>query len=481
MRLLLLLTPLVALAQSAAGQNASVPDLLTGSWINENRSTGGVTQVVVRRDGNRLFAHVWGSCTPIDCDWGEAEAELWNGITMIIWKAGFSTTRMQLVPQPDGRILVAYRSEYHDQSGRRDPGHAEFFARENAQAIGPDVAEAKALLVETAAAYRSLNAARFEYTETLSLMTGKSEVRNSSRRILLFAAPNRIRLETTGSREPAVRIADGESEWEFFPEAKEYTKLPQRKGPFPVVGAYGLLDKMRGTPHITGREVFQGHDCTIVRIALERGVTQELWIDNASHLVLRDSDKAPSDSRGVGSRTETVFAVARLEKEIDAAQFRFDPAASGAKSRTERRAEEAALSLVGSSAPNFALRDLDGREIRLSELRGKAVLLDFWGTWCGYCREALPAVELLHRASKNGELKVFGVDSEAPELARDYLAKYGYTLPSLIDSGDRAAALYHVTGWPTTVLIDRAGKVVFYEAGFDPEKLRDALRAIGVW
>ena len=64
MKLLLWLFPACITAQTIT------PDLLTGDWINENRQTGGVTQVVVHRDQNRTIVHVWGSCQPTDCDWG---------------------------------------------------------------------------------------------------------------------------------------------------------------------------------------------------------------------------------------------------------------------------------------------------------------------------------------------------------------------------------------------------------------------------
>ena len=100
MRWALLLIPSWLFAQ------APTPDALTGSWINQDSETRGVTQVTVRRDSSRIIVHVWGSCHPTDCDWGEAEAELWNGIPMVIWNHGFSTVRMQLVQQPDGSSVA---------------------------------------------------------------------------------------------------------------------------------------------------------------------------------------------------------------------------------------------------------------------------------------------------------------------------------------------------------------------------------------
>jgi cytochrome c biogenesis protein CcmG, thiol:disulfide interchange protein DsbE len=470
MRLALFLLPACLLAQATSS------DPLAGTWINENSQTPDVTQVVVRRENNRSIVHVWGSCTPTDCDWGEADAELWNGIPMAIWKHGFGTVRMQLIPLPDGRMLLVYRTEYHDDSGRKDPGHADFFSRQETQKDIPDIAAARAVLQQVAKTYRNLSATRFESIQTTTRRTEKTEIRTIAQIKMLFLPPDRMRFEMNGAREPSIQIADGETMWTVFPGANEFLKVPQGKGlgTFPYLGAYTFLDRIRGVPKIASQERLQGADCTVVQIVREHNVTQKLWIENATHLVRKDSlDR--------GSRKEeTVFLAVGPDEKIGPDLFVYDPGSAKANNRRQL-AREAPESLKGKPAPDFALRDLDGREVRLSSLRGRPVLLDFWATWCGYCRQALPNIELLHRGLKGKGLLVFGVDAEEPEIARDYLTKYGYTLRSLVDRKEEAVKLYHVEGWPTTVLIDREGKVAFYESGFESEKLRDAIRALGVW
>jgi thiol-disulfide isomerase/thioredoxin/outer membrane lipoprotein-sorting protein len=464
MRLAFALLPISLLAQTGA---------ITGEWVAQSK-TSGVTRVVVRTEGGRTIVHSWGSCVPVDCDHGETDIDLWNGIPIAIFKAGFSTRRMQLVPIPDGRLIVAVESEYHDGSGRRDPGHAEFFVRQEAAKEGADAIAARALLRQTAETYRHLPAAYFEAVTESTRSSGRSEVRSQSHQKIWTAPPNRMRVEIDG-REPLVTIADGESEWRVYPASNEYLLQPQAKNsptnsPF---YQFALLDSVRGDPRIVGHEKREGVDCTLVRIAMDHGVSQQLWIDDATHLVRR----ALFDQGN--SRSDIVYPVARLNQTAAPELFRYDPAATGAKNRREV-SKAAPESMTGKLAPDFTLRDLTGREVRLSSLRGKPVLLDFWATWCGYCREALPSIELLHRGLKD-KVAVFGVDNEAPEIARDYLQKLGYTLPTLIDPKDTAVNAFHLDGWPTTVLIDAEGKIVFYEVGFEAEKLRDALRKVGVW
>ncbi|MDR3699320.1 MAG: redoxin domain-containing protein [Candidatus Sulfopaludibacter sp.] len=464
MKALLLLLPAYLAAQTGS------TDLLSGTWLNENHQTPGVTQLTVRRDGARTIVHVWGACSPVDCDWGEADAELWNGIPLVIWKHGFSDIHMELVPQPDGRLVVVYRSEYHDESGRTDAGQAEFYARQEEKPDSADTLAARALLKSVAEKYRALKTARFESTQTVHRSTGKSEIRSETSTTLFFSAPDHARVETPRS----TRIEDGTVDWELFPSSNEYTRIPQAKGLSSRFLPYVLLDTVRGTPVISGHEQLDGVNCTTVRIDLGRGIRQELWIDDATRLVRKETFNDAS------TRRQTVYTVARTDEKLDPALFTYDPARTNATDRRQS-AREAPVSLVGRPAPEFALRDLEDREVRLGDLRGKVVLLDFWGTWCGYCREALPAVELLHRAAESKGLVVFGVDSEAPALAREYVAKYKYTFRTLADPNDALAARYHVNGWPTTVLIDREGNVAFYDEGGEQEKLRDALLKLGVW
>lgn len=464
MRFVLMLLPACLCAQGD----------LTGSWINEKSETAGVTQVTLRRDGNRMLAHVWGSCRPVDCDWGEADVELWNGVPMAIWKPGFSTVRMQFIPQPDGRMLLAYRSEYHDDSGRRDLGQAEYFARKESIAEPADAAGARAVLRAVGEAYRQLPSAYFEAVETEYRKVGKSEIRNITRTKAYFSAPDKVRSERAGDQEPVVQIADGQTLWSVYPDSNEYAKVPQGRDGSSLVNAYSKLDQVRGLPKIVGHERAADADCTVVELAMEHNAKRTLWIDDTTHLIRQDNLDSGAE------RQETMYPLIRLGEKFDLQLFAYDPDATHARNR-RAMARQAPVTLLGQPAPDFTLHDLDGREVRLSELRGKAVLLDFWGAWCGYCREALPGIEMIHRGLKDKGLVVFGIDSEEPETARDYLQKNGYTLTSLVDRKEDVVRLYHLAGWPTTVLVDRDGKVVYYGTGDDPQKLREALRAAGVW
>ena len=113
----------------------------------------------------------------------------------------------------------------------------------------------------------------------------------------------------------------------------------------------------------------------------------------------------------------------------------------------------------GEPAPDFALSGLDGTHWRLSELRGKAVLLNFWATWCGPCRKELPHLEKLHQRFSRDGLVVLGVSDEKGDESRAFLEEHGITFPTLNDHAAEVFRRYRVTAIPTTLIIGPDGRL----------------------
>jgi len=475
MRFLFVLLPVCLLAQAAS------LDPLAGSWANQNPQADGTTQITVRKENGRTLVHIWSACHPVDCDNGEAEATLWNAIATADWNFGDNRTRIELVPQPDGRLLVVSHFEFDGESEPNHVDQSEFFVRQAPRMIGPDEAATRALLQQVAETYRTLPSARFDYTETVDRSNSNTASRTVIHSSTLWSPPNKVRTESTGASENSILIEDGQWMWTVYPQSNEFRRSREGAAALSLVRTYSLLGNSRDLVFTEKEEPFQGSMCTVVAITFKAGVTQELWIDKLSHLVRKTRSHEPApDSDGFAVDRETVYSVARAGVSVDPSEFSYDPASTQAKDRTEitRAAPE---SMVGKLAPDFALRDLDGHEVRLSALRGKSVLLDFWATWCKPCQNALPVIEMLHRGLRENGLAVLTVDDEPPEISGSFLKRFGYTIPTLTDPNKETANLYHVFGIPTLILIDREGKIVFYEVEFSSEKLRDVLRAQQVW
>jgi peroxiredoxin len=120
-----------------------------------------------------------------------------------------------------------------------------------------------------------------------------------------------------------------------------------------------------------------------------------------------------------------------------------------------------------SSAPDFTLRTMEGPNVRLKEQRGRVVMVNFWATWCGPCRQEMPHLERLHRKYKSTGLVLLGVnvDDDARKAA-ELAAKLGVSFPMLYDTDKAVSKLYDLATMPSTVLIDRDGTVRFVHRGY---------------
>jgi peroxiredoxin len=115
----------------------------------------------------------------------------------------------------------------------------------------------------------------------------------------------------------------------------------------------------------------------------------------------------------------------------------------------------------GSPAPAFELPRLDGSPpLRLSDLRGRVVLLNFWATWCKPCEDEMPAMERLYRTfgGPGFELVAISVDTDA-EAVRRFRDRLGLSFPILLDPGSAVSRAYLTTGYPESFLIDREGRL----------------------
>lgn len=139
----------------------------------------------------------------------------------------------------------------------------------------------------------------------------------------------------------------------------------------------------------------------------------------------------------------------------------------------------------GQSAPAFSLTDIDGRHVSLTDLRGKAVLITFWATWCIPCREELPAISSAYLAHRNEGFVVVAVNygQEAPDTIRKFWSQFSLQPPPFPDPDGRVSDAYGVglktTGLPVSVFLSRDGKVSsYYPFPLDAEFLRQHLKDI---
>jgi len=127
-----------------------------------------------------------------------------------------------------------------------------------------------------------------------------------------------------------------------------------------------------------------------------------------------------------------------------------------------------AMSTSG-QAPDFTLHSRSGHNLRLSDYRGQVVLLNFWASWCGPCRQEMPLLEVLYKRYHKLGFTILGVNVDTDSTkANNYLRDIKVSFPVLYDNQNAVAKNFNVNAMPTTVIIDRNGKMRFMHQGYKP-------------
>ena len=129
-----------------------------------------------------------------------------------------------------------------------------------------------------------------------------------------------------------------------------------------------------------------------------------------------------------------------------------------------------AAGAVGQAAPTFALPLRGGHApMSLEQLRGQVVMVNFWASWCGPCREEFPLLDQIYRKYKGAGFALLGINVEPDSKDADgFLATTPVSFPIVFDRDGAASTLYHVDGMPSTALIDRHGVLRWVHRGFKP-------------
>lgn len=173
-------------------------------------------------------------------------------------------------------------------------------------------------------------------------------------------------------------------------------------------------------------------------------------------------------------RAEMLRRQARMVLVAVVAAFLAAPALRAAEPACAPQAKQANL--------DFTLKDLNGKSVSLNDYKGKVILLDFWATWCAPCKVEIPGFIELYTKYRAQGLQVLGLAVDGPESAlKSYASQMKMNYPVLLGEGreDIQEAFGPMIGLPTTVIIDRAGKICQSHSGLTPKKtFEDAIKAL---
>lgn len=121
--------------------------------------------------------------------------------------------------------------------------------------------------------------------------------------------------------------------------------------------------------------------------------------------------------------------------------------------------------VTGSPAPDFTLKDMNGKEYTFSSFRGKVVFVNFWATWCKSCREEMPSMQVLykHLKERNVPFEMLAISMDRVTTQKEvesFVRSLGITFPVLLDPWGKTDGKYKLTGVPETYIVDQEGRVV---------------------
>jgi peroxiredoxin/outer membrane lipoprotein-sorting protein len=317
---------------------------------------------------------------------------------------------------------------------------------------------------------------------------------------VVIEKPNRWAIVRKSGMMGGTSISDGEQVTTYIPTVDSYVveKLSDETIPslddeqsLMILGAGSLAQIFQGEglekfllqdtkkSKLLPSEVIDGIEYQVASFERENGTQLKLWANPANHMLVRRVEIVPDVSKiAPPGQADSVKIVANLdftdwdlEKKPADDDFVFTPPEGAKKAKSLAEAltpKQPPHPLLGESAPEFTVKDLEGNEVSLASYKDKdAVILDFWSTWCGPCTAALPIISKVAGEFADKNVTFYAVNvGESPDVIKEFLTESKLNVPVLLDEDSSISELYGVSGIPQTVLIDKTGRIQVVHVGF---------------
>jgi len=253
-----------------------------------------------------------------------------------------------------------------------------------------------------------------------------------------------------------------------------------------------------GTPVLEGEATVDGEACDVVRVpgkadakegapdadygysvaiarrdSLPRRIERRVGIAGTQSRVLTLS-KFKVNGESVGAPYSLSVPDGYAVRQADVVKKKKGP--SGGP-KEPKQAKPAGKVDVGAVAPEFALKDASGKEHKLSDYKGRVVVLDFWATWCGPCKMAMPGLQKLHTKYKGRGVSVLGINVNENGDPVEYMKKNKFTYGLLLN-GEELAQSYEIGPIPMFIIVGKDGKIIWKAVGYSPDHQQEMAEVI---
>lgn len=249
----------------------------------------------------------------------------------------------------------------------------------------------------------------------------------------------------------------------------------------------GIFEEYIDSAVYKGRFDFGGAPCHVVTLSPQEGVTLEFAIDAGEEPLLRGWDQSMNPAMLPGAEGEAAEPVSVLSYTLtnwntapsfDEGFFAYAVPEGAEQAETLEPHQPSGEDLLGMPAPEFDVKVMDGDTIPLKDLIGeKVILLDFWATWCGPCRAALPVLTTVAAEYADKGVAFYAVNQgEDADTIKAFLAEANLAFPVAMDEDQAIGQAYMAFGIPQTVIIGLDGTIQVVHVGFGGEEMGDELR-----
>jgi thiol-disulfide isomerase/thioredoxin len=333
------------------------------------------------------------------------------------------------------------------------------------QAQDPDPVQ---ILKRAAATYQNLKT--YQARVTVDTVEG---TKTSDRHFVETGSGAAFRVEDEDAQ-GLLRLDDGRTEWTLDRKTNQYAKATSGEGQPSYIGELARMDQNVKDAEVLREDLFETNGQTARVYIVE--VVRDRWpagtpADVEFATVRIDENTFEIYGANIYTKGPTEirrYSITKRNQPVDKTFFAFS-APPSAKEVGSLQSQAAAISsVIGIDAPDFTLADASGHSYHLRDLRGKVVVIDFWATWCAPCRAQMPYLQQINDQYAQRGVVVLGLDSgEDAATVKEYTISTNYTFPLLLGAEPSVTTQYFVDAYPTTLVIDRNGKIIYRAAGTD--------------